>query len=279
MPNSKGLRSPLPIALGATCALVLSLSGFAMGRVIARSEGVHVCVGADRVLRYESRPTCPRGQESYVLAEEEGKIEEPPEDERGSSAEVAELKRRVDFLTRRISSLEQPQGGGGRAAAGPGRRVVAPFEVVDGAGNPILLVTDAPLSAGGRGHRIRIGRGSGSNYGIWIRSAGGRDAAAILEATTGAGLIDVYDRGGERRARIYGEHGITVSNPSGNGVVNLTLGKAGGGVFQLLDTGGRTTVEAGTTGSGAGVVRVGPLYKCAPQAGLRVGDCILGRTQ
>jgi hypothetical protein len=48
-------------------------------------------------------------------------------------------------------------------------------------------------------------------------------------------------------------------------------------LFQIADDDGVAMVEAGTSPTGVGVVRVGPMTKCVPLANLRVPDCIMGR--
>ena len=134
---------------------------------------------------------------------------------------------------------------------------------------------------------LALGLGDGGNHGLWIRGENGKVAAAIGEGKTGGGVVSVSDPSGRPRAELYGQGGVAVYNPSGKEVVGLNLNAAnteGGvlqvrGLFQLLDADGQTTVEAGTSPNGVGVVRVGPMTKCVPLANLRVPDCIMGRRQ
>jgi hypothetical protein len=163
-------------------------------------------------------------------------------------------------------------------------RINGELRAVDGAGKPIFTVTDVRASEENAG-RVHVGRGAGSNYGIWIRDAGGKVAAAIGEGKTGGGVVTVSDPSGKPRAELFGQGGVTVYNPSGKEVVGLNLDAANTasgvmqltGIFQILDGGGQTIVDAGRLPTGVGVVRVGPGAKCVPMGTLRVSDCIMGR--
>ena len=122
------------------------------------SKGVHVCVGTDNVIRYTSADKCPGGQRLYRLAEVEDEVGIAKEKDEPASAVVADLKSKIDFLTKRVANLEAAVGKG--SDPGPVRQVKAPFEVVDAAGNPIFVVSDAQPCGGdpkgshrGRAHR------------------------------------------------------------------------------------------------------------------------------
>jgi hypothetical protein len=154
----------------------------------------------------------------------------------------------------------------------------------NGTGKPIFTVSDAPQEQAPIGH-VHIGRGSGSNYGMWVRGNNDEIAASVSEAKSGGGLVSVRDLAGKPRAELFGPAGLSVYNPSGKEVVGLGLKSSNldagilelRGVFQIFDAAGETMVEAGTSPGGVGVVRVGPGTKCVPLANLRVPDCIMGR--
>jgi hypothetical protein len=80
---------------------------------------------------------------------------------------VADLTRKVDFLTQRVSSLEAEL----RKREVATSKVKAPFEAVDSAGNPIFVVTDADYTNAQRRGRVHIGRATGgSNYSLLARN-------------------------------------------------------------------------------------------------------------
>ncbi len=157
---------------------------------------------------------------------------------------------------------------------------------VGGSAKPIFTVSDVPEAPATVG-RVHIGRGAESNYGLWVRGDGGKIAAAIGEGKTGGGVVSVRDPAGKPRAELFGQGGLELYSPAGKEVGSLNL-KGDNlesavfhlrGLFQLSDAAGQTTVEAGTSPNGVGVVRVGPMTKCVPMANLRVPDCIMGRSQ
>jgi hypothetical protein len=132
---------------------------------------------------------------------------------------------------------------------------------------------------------IALGLGDDGNQGIWVRGDNGKVAAELREDKTGGGVVSVSDPSGRPRAQLYGQSGVAVYNASGKEVVGLGFNAANTerglllvrGLFQIADDDGVAMVEAGTSPTGVGVVRVGPMTKCVPLANLRVPDCIMGR--
>jgi hypothetical protein len=121
---------------------------------------------------------------------------------------------------------------------------------------------------------------------VAVANPGGVTLAEMSVADDGRGLFQVFGRGQRpiavlTEAKEYPGGLLQISNTS-LPVANLTVGKGGGGYWQLTNASGVPTVEAGTLPSGRGTVRAGPLYKCSPiQAAtpvLAVGlpDCLLG---
>jgi hypothetical protein len=248
------------------------------------ASSVHVCVGVDHVLRSTSGNSCPAGQASYNLALD-GTQPNPPDEDKTVSNEIGQLKKTIDFLKDRVSSLEkelakQPD----KNETSVGHIVHAPFHVVDKSGKPIFTVSDA-VATEGIG-RVRVGHGSGDNYGIWVTNAAGTAVAVISETKDGAGGLTAYTQEGKRSAQMHGGEGFTLFNNSNNSVASMGLNAGNkdrgllqlSGLLQIFDGAGQTMVEAGTsTTRGVGVVRVGPGAKCVPMATLRLPDCIMGR--
>ena len=273
------MRSPtIRALLGAVLLTVLARPTFTP-LVAQASKGVHVCLGTDNLLRFTSGERCPQGQRMFRLAEVEDEVGIAKERDDPPNAVVADLKTKIDFLTRRVANLEEVA----RKNNDPAERsrVEAPFEVVDRDGNPIFVVTDAQYPAAKRRGRIHIGRATGgANYSILAHNQGGAVVAGIGEGReSGAGALMLADKAGAPRVQLFSETGLIVSNKSGTPVIELKVGQqgVGAGQFWLYDAGGNPMVKAGTTPPGVGVVETGPLLKCAPEMGLRVGDCIRGR--
>jgi hypothetical protein len=99
----------------------------------------------------------------------------------------------------------------------------------------------------------------------------------------GGGLAHVYGKDGKIRAELD-DDGIFLVSTAGKKVVSLGLNGGTGGLLDIsgqlhmLDSGGSTTVEMGTVGSGVGVVRVGPRYRCGPGVPMVAGipSCMVG---
>ena len=252
-------------------------------RFTQSATSVHVCVGVDRVLRFATGTSCPAGQASYNLALD-GTQPNPPDEDKALSNEIGELKKTVEFLRDRVSNLEKESSKPDKSEPSFDHVVHAPFHVVDKSGKAILTVTDGP-SAQALG-RVRVGRGTGDNYGIWVATAAGIPVAVLSEAKDGAGAFSAYDGTGKRSVQGHGGEGIAIFSPSNTSVASMGFNAAStdrgllqlSGIFQIFDGAGQTMVEAGTSSSkGVGVVRVGPGATCVPQGTLRVPDCIMGR--
>jgi len=249
----------------------------------AAQSKVHVCVGADQVLRF-AVGACPAGQASYNLLEGAvpGGGPQPPGPDQTLLNQLNDAKKSIDFLRDRVSHLENELAKQKDMKDMQDEHVLtAPLQVVDKAGKPIFTVTDAAYGQATHG-RVHIGRGSAGNYGIWVTNAGDGVVAAIGEAKVGGGAINVYDPGGTLRAELSGD-GFQLKNPAGTDVVSLALqsGSTKGlitliGLLQIVNETGVQMVAAGTDPKGAGVVRVGPRSSCVPMGMLRLPDCIMG---
>lgn len=208
-----------------------------------------------------------------------------PGEDKPFNSQVAELQRSVDSLSDRVASLERELSSNSDATRLQGQNVVAPFEVVDKAGNAILVVTDEPNDTTKPRGRIRIGPSSVGNYVIGIRGPGAGFAAQIGDSKGGGGGLVLYDAAGKRSVLLHGGGGITLLSPAGNDVATIGLQESNkdrsmvrlSGTINILDRAGQTVVEAGASDKAGGVVRVGVNPTCLPKAGLIVPDCIRGR--
>jgi hypothetical protein len=265
------------IVLGAGLVAVLAQASPA-DLAAQASKGVHVCLGVDNVLRFTSSERCPQGQRMFRLAEVEDEVGVTKDRDDPPNAVVADLKSKVDFLTRRVSNLEDELRKRD-ADPSPLSRVTAPFEVVDKSGNAIFVVTDADYPSAKRRGRIHIGRATGgANYSLLAHNGSGAVVAGIGEGKeTGTGSLLIADNAGKLRVRLSANDGVTVYNASSGPVGEIKAGSQGAGQFWLYDASGTPMVKAGTTAPGIGLIQAGPGNKCVPSAGLRVPDCILGR--
>lgn len=271
----KNLERPL-------LAGALGLSTFAAsGVAVQQPRGVHVCIAADRTLRYEPSAQCTAGQASYQLVDVRdlaGLQSAPPT--RSESDQLKELQARLDAAQRRLASLEafvadvNTRGGA--------HHITAPFEVDDEKGKPIFTVNSdvrgfklhAP-----NGQAVAAGTvfGDGAFFKVY-NIPGTREA--VMGATGSVSLLDVRqgrDKSGVKLA-VAEDNAPTmlIFNQNNVSVAAVTRGPGGAGRLQLTNPAGIPTVDAGTLKSGAGQVDVGPGSSCPVAGGLRVPTCIRG---
>ena len=195
-------------------------------------------------------------------------------------AEIEELARTVESLRDRVATLESELAST-RAAGAVAPTVQAPFTVVNGAGTAIFSVTESPVPDSLKG-RVHIGRGSGSNFAIWIMAANHTLAATIGEQKTGGGSVTVHKAGKE--VGVMDEVGFVLRNSAGKEVAHLGTdpqNRARGrlavrGIFQFTDENNNTTVDGGTLADGRGAVRTWPNQDCRAFAGLKSPTCLMG---
>lgn len=266
-------------------------------------DGVHVCVGADRVLRHDTSGKCPAGAKEFYLAEEEGKIDgEPTSTEAEAKGEVAELRRQVAALTQQLTNLQRSEAAHSDAfnqrigaleqgaaksppskGASVGTRVVAPFVVVDPAGKPILSVRANPrnmiMSSTAGDSVVFIAALETGGFFKARTKNGSREA--VVGVTGQYGAVEIRGGEGSKRAVLALQDDnrpiLGLRNDNDISVAAITVGASGGGMIQLGDAAGNTTVDAGTTAQGVGLVRAYPVG--SPGAGLigMPGTFILGR--
>ena len=138
-------------------------------------------------------------------------------------ARIAELTRTVDVLTRRVAELETRTARSVTDRAQAGQRVTAPFEVVDKSGKVILSVSDGTYGDATTRGRVHIGRGTGDNFGLWVRGADGNPAVVVREQASGVGGVFVMDKKGISRVGLSAEddRGITILNSSSKEIASL----------------------------------------------------------
>jgi hypothetical protein len=288
------------LVLGA--ALVSVVAQAIPGDLLAQaSKGVHVCIGTDNVLRFTGGERCPGGQRMFRLSEVEDEVGLAKERDEPTSAVVADLKSKIDFLSRRVANLETDSPDvvgdlkgkvdlltrrvanleGETAKRDPVARVAAPFEVVDRAGNPIFVVADALHGSVGPRGRFQIARAVGdNNFTLLVHNSARKSVVGLGEVSDG-GAMYIADATGAPKIFGSASSGLRLYGKPDVPTVQLTTGPAGAGQLILADEGGRRMVEAGTVpgDGGMGIVRVGPGFKCVPLASFRVGDCIRGRPE
>jgi hypothetical protein len=278
----------------------LLLVGALLTRILgAGGDGVHVCVGADRVLRLERSARCAAGSTEYYLAEVEPELADAPGDEKAGTADLAALQQRVATLSERLAVANQqaaalsqrmaaleaapkppaPAGKGGQAAS----RVVAPFEVVDQAGKAIFAVRPEPrglVLLDSQGRQVVLASALAEGGFFKARSGDGSLETVMGVNNKYAGFVLRGTGGKSRGSFAITEDGKPILNMTNDNfvtVVALTQGSTGGGYLALGNAEGASTVEAGTTPEGVGLVRAMPNGN--PGAGLvgMPGTFILGR--
>jgi hypothetical protein len=198
------------------------------------------------------------------------------------SEQVATADRKTAALTQRLAALEAAPRTPAAKSSQVGSRVIAPFEVVDKAGKTIFAVKAEP-----RGLVLLDGQGrtvvasSALPAGGFVKA---RAADGSLETVMGVNgkYAGVILRQGDKARGSFaiaedGKPILNMTNDNFVTVLALTQGSTGGGYLTLGNASGESTVEAGTTAEGVGLVRAFPLGN--PGAGLvgMPGTFILGR--
>jgi len=199
-----------------------------------------------------------------------GRVSLSAEEDRGitilnaSSKEIVSLGPDPKAKTAGMLRVVDEGGNALLDVGGNGRSIAGPFVVTDKAAKPILSVSDSPYDAVPRKGRIQVGRGSGDNYGIWVRRADQTLAATIGETKEGDGLVTVRDRAGKLRAELWAANGINLYDPSGTKpLASLGPNESGKAVrlkltgkVQLVDDKEQVTFEAGENKQGGGLAHV-----------------------
>ena len=224
----------------------------AHGLVAQTSGSVQVCVAADGTIRLANGSTCPTGQTAYrlVLAAGGGA---PTADDKGSAAQVSELKKTIDVLRDHISALEHEMANVAQVKAGG--KIMAPFEVLDHSGKLIFRIRDDL-------HGFEMVNPAGQTV-LWASALdiGGvfktRSAAGFPEAAMGTvGALGGFTlRDGNDADRISmtlsgGKVSLDLRNDNHINIASLHQAPTGGGFLQLGAAGGESVVQAGVTAGG-----------------------------
>lgn len=229
-------RFPVLI-FGVTATLVLGWLTADVSAQRGDEEGIHVCVAADGVLRLaESTAICPPGEKSLYLAKPGAEEIETPEEEPDSKDSESIDEHKLADLERRIKAMEHQADG-----RSIGNRVVAPFEVVDKAGQRIFYVEE---------EHVRVYNGAGKEVAL-IRTTDrggyfvGSSASGGSLATIGAGAPNVGVKVLENNVeRIYlgrkgeGNYVALFYASGGNRVAGIGQSKAGTGAAYVADESG-----------------------------------------
>ena len=162
-------------------------------------------------------------------------------------------------------------------------RVEGPFEVLGIDGRVVFHVSDQPAEAAARSQaRVTISRGSAANYVLQFRGTPMASMCRVSGESAGRPWGCAFSRHSRCRPCAIGwGAAFLCSTLLGHhcGLVR-TLGPSSGGVIELMNPSGAKMVEAGAYAYGVGRVVVGPMFKCAGNAGamgLGIPDRIKGR--
>jgi hypothetical protein len=110
-----------------------------------------------------------------------------------------------------------------------------------------------------------------------VVTSGGHQVARMIGATAGFGAVDILAKGASvaKMSSVDDGRGVINISRGGTAIAALTQGATGGGLLQLGNAEGALMVEAGTTASGAGIVRTGPM--ALPMLPGIPGSFILGK--
>jgi hypothetical protein len=192
----------------------------------------------------------------------------------------------VWYGDQRVAELmaDETSGGAGqlKITSAQGQALAQVSGGSDGAG------TVKVMSAAGKPTASLLGgvRGAGS---VVIANGSSKPVAELSVAGDGRGLVQVFGASSEPVAVLTrapdAPGGLLQISSRGGAVANLTVSARGSGYLQLSSPSGEPTIEAGTSPSGEGIVRVGPKYKCHPLSASPpvvnwgIPDCIMGSTK
>jgi hypothetical protein len=231
--------------------MVLALvSGAAVAST--QAESLHVCVGADRVLRQQAGGACPSGTTSYEVSLEPDQTGMAPNAESKASAQqVDQLRLKLDILSSKLAAVQKELAN--VAAIKAGEKVRAPFEIVDGTGKAIFRVRDDP-----RGFEMVNGSGVSVAWGSAL-DAGGvfktRSATSFPEVVIGSSgaaggflIRDAEERVRTSLTLTNGKPSLEMRNGD-VGIVTIMQASNGAGYIQLGGAGGTGQVQAGLVGN------------------------------
>ena len=162
---------------------------------------------------------------------------------------IGELSRTVDGLRSRVATLEAEAAKREADRAQGTQRVTAPFEVVDKSGKVILSVSDGTYGDATTRGRVHIGRGTGDNFGLWVRGADGSPAVVLREQSSGAGGVFAMDKKGIGRVSLSAEEdrGITILSSASKEIVSIGPDPKAktAGMVRVVDAAGNAVLDVG----------------------------------
>lgn len=207
---------------------------------------VDVCADAQGTLRL-TEPDMPCKPDERRLRLRQPGIEGEKETESSANDRVAALEKRLKELENRRSE--------GRLL---GSKAVAPFEVVDNAGQRIFLVDQgrAVLYSGGNGV-VRLVANEHGGY-LETRSATANLGAAI-GVSEGRASVLIAENGRDRidlGRNTKGSYGLRVYEPGGHLIAGIGQATAGSGVAMVADTSGKQRAAMYVQTNGGGIVEI-----------------------
>jgi len=162
----------------------------------------------------------------------------------------------------RIAMLEDSAGAGNLTLMkGSNGQAIVRLGMVGGAGRLAVMGNEGKIGAS------LMGDVDGGGF-LGLATRTGQTFAQGSITDDGRGLFQVFMPGGIPVAVMgqggEGAGGIFQVRTAGGLKGTFGTASAGGGMLQLVSQAGTTTVEAGTTTDGRGIVRVGPYFKCSP---------------
>jgi hypothetical protein len=168
-----GMRTPIVVAFASGCATA-AMAGWLTAALRAQAPAdssvnvIHACAAADGVLRVAPPSgSCPAGQTSLFFRKDttpqSGPLSPPPKDTTDS---------RIRALETRIAALERDA-----SLTGVGRRVTAPFEVLDRSGKRVFAVLED--------HTARLYNVAGQDL-VRLETT---DTSGFVVAANGAGMV------------------------------------------------------------------------------------------
>jgi len=239
--------SKLPAFVCGAASTVVALALFAdLSAQPAARELVDVCADAGGTLRLaEPDITCRAGERRLRLRQP--RIEDDKKQDSSANDRVSSLERRLKELENRRSDGQLL-----------GSKAVAPFEVVDKAGQRVFFVEGgrAVLYSGG----TVVARLVANEHGGYLET---RSATASLAATIGVSgeraSVLIAENGRDRvdlGRNNNGSYGLRVYEPGGHLIAGIGQATAGSGVAMVADTSGKQRAAMYVQANGGGIVEI-----------------------
>jgi hypothetical protein len=308
--RSPVLRSGVVAAGAAfvSAAFVLGITAIPRGDAIAGDNDNVICVGPDSILRVPPRggADCPAGTRRLELAGPSNEAKnlgcagcDPWEDT--AAADDAKANPKLAELEHRLENLEQSSllvvvDKQGRKVLSVGPGVMTMYNREGFAVDSVRVTADGGdfmsrssdnhlwVTVGARGTvgglrvyeggvlRLDLGRQPAGNDTLRFIGPNGT-TAGMGESRAGSGVALVSDSQGRVRARMSIEDDkgrVNVFGPDGTGILSMTEGEKGSGLFTVQDRTGTIMVKMGVNHGTYGAVLTGPRagFPYVPRSGL-----------